>query len=187
MRLIVGISGASGVIYGIRLLQVLSTQKIETHLIISEVGEKNIKYETTWKLEEVRALADFTYAINDIGARISSGSFKRDGMVVMPCSIKTLSGLCYSYASNLLLRAGDVTLKERKPLILAVRETPLHKGHLAAMLQLTEMGAIIMPPVPSFYHKPQTIDDIIDHTVSRVLDLLNVEHNITPRWSGLHD
>ncbi len=187
MRLIIGISGASGAIYGIRLLQVLSIQGIETHLVISGAGEKNIKHETRWKLEEVKALANFNYDINDIGAGIASGSFKRDGMVVMPCSIKTLSGLCYSYASNLLLRAGDVTLKERKLLIVGVRETPLHKGHLAAMLQLTEMGAIIMPPIPSFYHKPQTIDDIIDHTVGRVLDLLNVEHNIAPRWSGLHD
>lgn len=187
MRLIVGISGATGVIYGIRLLQVLSTQKIETHLVISEAGEKNIKYETSWKLEEIKALADFYYDINDIGASIASGSFKRDGMVVIPCSIKTMSGLCYSYASNLILRAGDVTLKERKPLILAVRETPLHRGHLAAMLQLTEMGAIIMPPVPTFYHKPETIDDIIDHTVSRVLDMLNVEHSSAPRWSGLPD
>ena len=187
MRLIIGITGASGSIYGIRLLQVLSSQKIETHLVISEAGEQNIKYETSWKLEEIKALADCTYDISDIGASIASGSFKRDGMVVMPCSIKTLSGLCYSYASNLILRAGDVTLKERKPLILAVRETPFHKGHLNAMLQLTEMGAIIMPPIPSFYHKPQTIDDIIDHTVSRVLDLLNVEHNIASRWSGLND
>ena len=187
MRLIVGISGASGVIYGIRLLQVLSTQKIETHLIIPEAGEKNIKHETSWKLEELKALDNFNYDIDDIGERIASGSFKRDGMVVIPCSIKTLSGLCYSYASNLMLRAGDVTLKERKPLILVVRETPLHKGHLTAMLQLTEIGAIIMPPVPTFYHKPKTIDDIIDHTVSRVLDMLNVEHNSAPRWSGLHD
>ncbi len=187
MRLIVGITGASGVIYGIRLLEVLSTQQIETHLVISEAGEKNIEYETSWKLEEIKALANFNYDINDIGASIASGSFKIDGMVVMPCSIKTLSGLCYSYASNLILRAGDVTLKERKPLIVVVRETPLHKGHLAAMLQLTEMGAIIMPPVPSFYHKPKTIDDIIDHMVGRVLDLLNVEHNIASRWSGLHD
>ena len=187
MRLIVGITGASGAIYGIRLLQVLSNLKIETHLVISEAGEQNIEYETSWKVKEVKALANFTYAINDIGASIASGSFKRDSMVVIPCSIKTLSGLCYSYASNLILRAGDVTLKERKPLILVVRETPFHKGHLAAMLQLTEMGAIIMPPIPGFYYKPQTIDDIIDHIVGRVLDLLNVEHNIGSRWSGIHD
>lgn len=185
VRLIVGISGATGVIYGIRLLQVLASKKIEIHLVISEAGEKNIKYETDWKVEDVRALASFTYDIDDIGARIASGSFKRDAMIVIPCSVKTLSGLCYSYATNLLLRAGDVTLKERKPLILLVRETPLHKGHLLAMLQLTEMGAIIMPPVPTFYHKPQSIDDIINHTVGRVLDLINIDPPLAQRWDGL--
>jgi len=186
VRLVIGITGASGVIYGIRLVQVLSDLKIETHLVISEAGEQNIKYETNLKVEEIKALADFTYDIGDIGASIASGSFKRDGMVVIPCSIKTLSGLCYSYASNLIMRAGDVTLKERKPLILVVRETPFHRGHLQAMLQLTDMGAIILPPIPSFYNKPRTIDDIIDQTVSRVLDLLNIEHNFASRWSGLH-
>ena len=186
MRLVVGITGATGVILGIRLLQVLSEQKkVETHLVISEAGEKNIKYETDWELKDVRALASFSYDIDDIGARIASGSFKRDAMIVIPCSIKTLSGLCYSYASNLLLRAGDVTLKERKPLILVARETPLHRGHLQAMLQLTEMGAIIMPPVPTFYHKPKTIDDIINHTVSRVLDLVDLDPKIEKRWTGL--
>ena len=187
MRLIVGITGASGVVYGIRLVQVLSELKVETHLVISEAGEQNINYETNQKVEDVKALADFTYDIGNIGATIASGSFKRDGMVVIPCSIKTLSGLCYSYASNLILRSGDVTLKERKPLILAVRETPFHRGHLQAMLQLTEMGAIILPPIPSFYNKPKTIDDIIDHTVSRILDLLDIEHNFASRWTGLHD
>ena len=186
MRLIVAITGASGSIYGVRLLEMLSKLNIETHLVISEAGEKNIEYETGWKVEDVKGLASFNYDIKNIGASIASGSFRRDGMVAVPCSIKTLSGLCYSYATNLILRAGDVTLKERKPLVLVVRETPFHKGHLAAMLQLTEMGAIIMPPIPSFYHKPQTVDDIIDHTVSRVLDMFNVEHNFAPRWAGLN-
>lgn len=186
MRLIVAITGASGSIYGVRLLEMLSKLNVETHLIISEAGEKNIEYETNWKIEDVKGLASFNYDIKNIGASIASGSFKRDGMVTIPCSIKTMSGLCYSYATNLILRTGDVTLKERKLLVLVVRETPFHKGHLAAMLQLTEMGAIIMPPVPSFYHKPQTVDDIVDHTVSRVLDLFDVEHNFAPRWAGLN-
>ena len=186
MRLIVGITGASGVIYGIRLVKALSDLKIETHLVISEAGAQNIEYETDMKLKDIKAMAGFSYDIADIGASIASGSFQRDGMVVIPCSIKTLSGLCYSYASNLILRAGDVTLKERKPLVLVVRETPFHRGHLQAMLQLTEMGAIILPPIPSFYHRPKTIDDIIDHTVSRVLDMFNIEHNFASRWSGLH-
>jgi len=186
VRLIVGITGASGVIYGIRLVKALSDLKIETHLVISEAGAQNIEYETDMKLKDIKAMAGFSYDIADIGASIASGSFQRDGMVVIPCSIKTLSGLCYSYASNLILRAGDVTLKERKPLVLVVRETPFHRGHLQAMLQLTEMGAIILPPIPSFYHRPKTIDDIIDHTVSRVLDMFNIEHNFASRWSGLH-
>lgn len=185
MRLIVGISGASGAILGIRLLEILATQKVETHLVISDAGEKNIHYETDWKIADVKALATRVYDFTDIGATIASGSFKRDAMVVIPCSIKTMSGLCHSYASNLLLRAGDVTLKERKPLILVVRETPLHRGHLLSMLQLTEMGAVIMPPMPTFYNKPKTLDDIVNHTVSRVLDMVNIDPNIAPRWAGI--
>ena len=184
MKLIVGITGASGVIYGIRLLQVLSHEKVETHLIISQAGERIIEYETSWEIEKVKSLANFAYDINDIGAPLASGSFTRDGMVVMPCTIKTMSALANSYSENLLIRAGDVTLKERKPVVLVVRETPLHKGHLSAMLKLNGMGAIIMPPVPSFYHKPQTVDDIINHTVGKVLDLFNVEHKLFNRWSG---
>ena len=186
MTLVIGITGASGVIYGIRLLEVLSNIKvIETHLIISEAGEINIKQETNWKIDEVKALADFSYDINDIGARLASGSFKRDGMIVIPCTVKTMSALANSYAENLLIRTGDVTLKERNKLLLVVRETPLHLGHIRNMERLTEMGAIIFPPVPAFYHKPKTIQDIIDHTVGKVLDIFGIEHNLFQRWSGL--
>lgn len=186
MKLLIGITGATGVIYGIRLLEVLAAKKdIETHVVISEAGEVNIRHETDWKVEAVRALADFHYDINDIGACLASGSFKRDGMVVAPCSIKTLSALANSYTDNLLIRAGDVTLKERKKLVLLVRETPLHIGHIRNMERLFEMGAIIMPPVPAFYHRPKTIQDIIDHTVGKVLDIFNIEHNLFQRWSGL--
>ena len=186
MILVIGITGASGVIYGIRLLEVLSDMKeVETHLIISEAGETNIKQETNRKVEQVKALADFSYDINDIGARLASGSFKRDGMVVIPCTVKTMSALANSYAENLLIRAGDTTLKERNKLVLVVRETPLHLGHIRNMEKLTEMGAIILPPVPAFYHKPKTIQDIIDHTVGKVLDIFGIEHNLFQKWSGL--
>jgi 4-hydroxy-3-polyprenylbenzoate decarboxylase len=188
MRLIIGISGASGVVYGIRLLEVLSAIKdIETHLVISEAGETNIKYETDWTIEDIRSLASFYYDIDDTGARLASGSFKRDGMIVVPCTIKTMSALANSYNENLLVRAGDVTLKERAKLVLVVRETPLHLGHIRNMERLTEMGAIIFPPVPAFYHRPQTIQDIIDHTIGKILDIFNIEHNLFPRWSGLAD
>jgi 4-hydroxy-3-polyprenylbenzoate decarboxylase len=186
MLLIVGITGASGVIYGIRLLEVLSTCKeVETHLIISEAGKEIIRYETDWDLERVIALADVCYDINDIGARLSSGSFKRDGMVIAPCSMKTLSALANSYADNLIARSADIALKERKRLVLLARETPLHLGHLRNMVKLTEMGAVIFPPIPTFYHKPQTIQDLIDYTIGRILDLFDIKHNLLTRWSGL--
>lgn len=186
MVLIIGITGASGVIYGIRLLEVLSAIKeVETHLIISKAGEVNIKYETDWEIDDIKALASFCYGINDISARIASGSFKTDGMIVAPCTVKTMSALANSYTDNLLIRAGDVTLKERRKLVLLVRETPLHLGHIRNMERLTEMGAIIMPPVPSFYHKPRTIQDIVDHTVGKILDIFHIEHNLFQRWSGL--
>ncbi len=188
MVLIIGITGASGVIYGIRLLEVLSTRKdVETHLIISKAGEINIKYETSWKIEDVKALADFSYDIHDMGTRLASGSFKSDGMIIIPCTMKTTSALANSYSDNLLTRAGDVALKERRKLILVVRETPLHLGHIRNMERLSEMGAIILPPVPSFYHRPKTIQDIIDHTLGKVLDILGIEHNLFPRWPGLPD
>ena len=184
--LIVGITGASGVIYGIRLLEVLSNiEEVETHLVISEAGEKNIRYETDWELERVKALANSSYDIYDIGAKLASGSFKRDGMVIAPCSMKTLSALANSYADNLLTRSADVTLKERKKLVLLARETPLHLGHLRNMERLTEMGAIIFPPTPAFYHKPRTIQELIDHTIGKVLDIFDIKHELFPRWSGI--
>ena len=186
MVLVVGITGASGVIYGIRLLEVLSgIRGVETHLVISKAGEANIEYETGWKVKDVEALASFTYDINDVGAQLASGSFKRDGMIVAPCTVKTMSALANSYSENLVARAGDVTLKERRKLVLLVRETPLHIGHIRNMERLAEMGAIIMPPVPAFYHKPKTIQDIIDHTIGKVLDIFDIEHNLFHRWAGL--
>jgi 4-hydroxy-3-polyprenylbenzoate decarboxylase len=188
MLLIIGITGASGAIYGIRLLEVLATMKdVETHLLISGAGEENIRHETNWTPDKVKALADFCYDITDIGARLSSGSFKRDGMIIAPCSMKTLSGLANSYTDNLIARAADITMKERKRLVLLAREAPLHLGHLRNMVRLTEMGAIIFPPVPAFYHKPQTINDIIDYTVGRILDLFDIQHGLFVRWEGLED
>ena len=186
MLLIIGITGASGAIYGIRLLEILKqADKVETHLIISKAGENVIESETTYKVNEIKKLANFWYDIDDIGARISSGSFLTDGMVVAPCSMRTMSAIANSYADNLLVRAADVTLKEKRTLILLARETPLHQGHLRNMLHLAEMGAIILPPVPSFYHMPKNIDDIVDHTVAKVLDLLAIKHTLSRRWAGV--
>ncbi len=186
MVLIIGITGATGVMYGIRLLEVLSsTNDIETHLIISEAGAMNIECETNRKIEDIKKLASFSYDIRDVGASLASGSFQRDGMIIAPCTVKTMSALANSYTENLLIRAGDVTLKERKKLVLLVRETPLHIGHIRNMEKLCEMGAIIMPPVPAFYHKPKTIQDIIDHTIGKTLDMLDIKHNLFQRWSGL--
>lgn len=185
MVLIIGITGATGVIYGIRLLEVLSSLKdVETHLVISKAGELIIKHETGRKIQDIRKLASFWYDVEDIGACISSGSFRRDGMIVAPCTVKTMSGMANSYSDNLIIRAGDVTLKERKKLALMVRETPLHLGHIRAMEKLTEMGAIIVPPVPAFYHKPKTIQEIIDHTVGKLLDIFDIKHNLFRRWTG---
>jgi 4-hydroxy-3-polyprenylbenzoate decarboxylase len=185
LRIILGINGATGVIYGIRMLQILSGIKgMETHLIISSAGEQTIEIETDFKADEIRALANHNYRIDDIGACLSSGSFLRDGMIIAPCSMKTLSALAHSYADNLLTRAADVTLKERGKLLLLVRETPLHLGHLRNMVSITEMGGIIMPPLPAFYHKPHSIQDIIDHTVGKALDLFRIEHNLFSRWPG---
>lgn len=181
--LIIGITGASGAIYGIRLLQVLSQmEEVETHLVLSKPGEKIIELETSYEVSAVRGLANFWYDIDDLGARIASGSFKRDGMIVVPCSVKTMAALANSYADNLLTRAGDVTLKERKLLVLVVRETPLHQGHLRNMLRLAEIGAVILPPAPAFYHKPRSLDDIINHTVGKVLDLFAIKHNLSLPW-----
>ena len=181
-RLVVGISGASGAIYGIRLLQALREIEVESHLLVTEAAKQIIRLETPLTVEEVEALADHVYPIDDLGAAISSGSFLTLGMVVIPCSIKSLSAIVHSYNIDLLVRAADVTLKERRPLVLVVRETPLHRGHLESMLKVTEMGAVILPPVPAFYHGPRSIEDLIDQTVGKVLDLFGIEHDLFTRW-----
>ena len=186
-RLIVGVSGASGVIYGIRLLEVLQeVSDIETHLVMSNAARQTIVLETDHRVKEVEALANHLYRFKDIAAAISSGSFRTSGMVVVPCSMKTLAGIALSYSENLLLRAADVTLKDRRPLVLVARETPLHLGHLRHMIQVTEMGGIILPPMPAFYHRPQTLDDIINQTVNRVLDILDIRlpNDLFQRWVG---
>ena len=186
-RLIVGISGASGVIYGIRLLQVLrEAPAVETHLVVSAAGAQTIGLETDYDLAQVEALADVNYRFRDIAASLASGSFRTAGMVVIPCSMKTMAGIAYSFSDNLLLRAADVVLKDRRKLVLVPRETPLHLGHLRAMTQVTEMGAIIAPPMPAFYHRPKTLDDVINQTVNRVLDLLDIDlpQDLCQRWSG---
>src|SRR5712692_3766825 len=179
-------AGSTGAIYGIRLLQVLRAHPdVETHLVMSNPTKQTIAIETAYAVEQVEALADTVYRMSDIAAAISSGSFKTHGMVVIPCSIKTLSGIANSYDENLLVRAADVTLKERRRLVLVVRETPFHLGHLRMMTAVTEMGAIVMPPVPAFYHRPKTIDDIVNQTVGRVLDQLGIEHqDLFTRWTG---
>jgi flavin prenyltransferase len=185
MVLIIGIPGASGAVYGIRLLQVLSEMKnVETHLVISEAAETTLKHETDLTPGNIRRLADYYYDSRDVSASISSGSFKTDGMIIAPCSIKTMSAIAGSYNENLMIRAADVTLKERRKLVLVVRESPLHLGHLRSMEQLTETGAIILPPVPAFYTRPQSIDDIIDYTVGKMLDIFDIEHNLYQRWTG---
>ena len=185
MDLIIGITGASGVIYGIRLLEILSGIKtIKTHLVISEAAKTTMKHETTRTPENLLQLADYSYEIQDISAPISSGSFKTDGMIIVPCSIKTMSAISNSYNENLMIRVADVTLKERRKLVLVVRESPLHLGHLRSMEHLTEMGAIILPPVPAFYTRPQSVQDIVDFTVGKVLDTFDIEHTLFRRWSG---
>ena len=181
-RLVVGISGASGVILGIRTLEVLRQTEIETHLIISPAARATIAEETDWKVSDVTALADVAYNHADIGAAIASGSFASLGMIVIPCSIKTLSAVANSFASDLLSRAADVTLKEGRPLILVVRETPLHSGHLRLMRMAAQAGSVIFPPVPAFYARPATIADMIDDTVGRVLARVGIENNIYTRW-----
>jgi 4-hydroxy-3-polyprenylbenzoate decarboxylase len=181
-RLIVGISGASGVVYGIRALQLLREAGIETHLVMSRSAEITLAHETDLKVAEVRALADVTHSQADIGAAVSSGSFKTLGMLVAPCSIRSMSEIATGVTSGLLSRAADVVLKERRRLVLMVRETPLHTGHLRAMTQLSEMGAIIAPPVPAFYARPRSIDDLVDHTVGRMLALFGIETGTVKRW-----
>lgn len=181
-RLIVGISGASGVIYGVRLLEILRDMPIETHLVISKAAEVTLAYETDLKIAAVRGLADVVYPEADIAAAISSGSFKTLGMVIAPCSIRSMSEIAAGVTASLLTRAADVALKERRRLVLMVRETPLHTGHLRTMTSLSEMGAIIAPPLPALYAKPETIDDVINHSVGRVLDLFDLDTGKVRRW-----
>jgi 4-hydroxy-3-polyprenylbenzoate decarboxylase len=180
--IVVGISGASGAIYGVRILEALGTQKIPTHLIVSKSAALTLKEEVGLSVDAVRALAETTYQNTDIGAAISSGSFRTRGMIIAPCSIRTLSDIAYGTTDSLLSRAADVSLKERRRLVLVVREAPLHAGHLRAMLAATENGAIIVPPVPAFYHRPQTIDDIVNQTVGRCFDLFDIELGLVKRW-----
>ena len=186
-RLIIGISGASGAIYGVRLLQVLrEVSDVETHLILSQAARQTLALETDFSLREVQALADVVHDARDIAASISSGSFKTAGMVILPCSMKTLSGIVHSYTDGLLTRAADVARKVRRPLVLRVRETPFHLGHLLQMVQAAEMGAVIMPPVPAFYHRPKTLDDVINQTVNRVIDQFDISlpEDLFTRWQG---
>ena len=185
MRLIVGISGASGVIYGIRLLEVLKAHdQVETHLVMSNGGKLNISLETQWAVKDVESLADVVHSDQNLAASIASGSFLTGGMAIMPCSMKTLSGVVNSYADNLIVRAADVILKEQRRLVVVPRETPLHLGHTRLLTAAAEMGSVIVPPMPAFYNDPQTIDDIINHTVGRVLDLFGIDSGLVKRWQG---
>jgi 4-hydroxy-3-polyprenylbenzoate decarboxylase len=181
-RIIVGIAGATGVIYGIKMLKVLCDIGIETHLVVTHSGLKNILLETEYTLADLESMAAKVYDVDDVGASIASGSYKADGMIVIPCSIRSLSAIANSYNNNLLVRAADVTLKERRRLVLVVRETPLHEGHLELMMRVTRMGAVVMPPVPAFYHMPKTIDDLIDQTVGKALDLFGIDASLFRRW-----
>lgn len=187
MRIVVGISGASGAIYGVRIVEALQKLEVEVHLVISETAAKTIPYETGRRLEDVSARAAKVYDNRDLGAAISSGSFQVSGMIVAPCSIKTLAGIANSFNHELLTRAADVQLKERRKLVLLVRETPLHLGHIRHMMNVTEMGGVILPPVPSFYHLPKTIDDIVNQSVQKALDQFGLEGNLFERWSGMDE
>jgi 4-hydroxy-3-polyprenylbenzoate decarboxylase len=187
MRIVVGISGATGVTYGIRLLEVLArVAEVETHLVLTPAARRTLLLETDYTVEQIEAMADCVHRSGDIAASISSGSFRAAGMIVAPCSMKTVSGIASSYSDNLLLRAADVMLKDRHPLVLLVRETPLHLGHLRLLTQVAEIGAVVMPPVPAFYHRPTTLDDVVNQTVNRALDLLEIElpTDLFSRWEG---
>ncbi|MBK4765058.1 MAG: UbiX family flavin prenyltransferase [Pantoea sp. Brub] len=186
-RIVIGISGASGVIYSVRMLEILKRiQTIETHLVISKSSYKTLQIESKLNINKMSTLCDTAYHINDIAASISSGSFKTIGMIILPCSIKTLSGVVHSYADSLLIRAADVTLKEQRKLVLCLRETPLHVGHLRMMINAAKLGAIIMPIIPTFYHYPKSINDIIDHMIYRIIDQFDIEipNNLFKRWHG---
>ena len=185
MRLIVGMSGASGVIYGVRLLEVLKAESnVETHLVMSDSARMNINLETDWSAKDVLALADHVYSNRDIAASIASGSFGTDGMIVAPCAIKTLSAITNSYADSLIVRAADVVLKECRRLVLVPRETPLHTGHCELLYRASQLGAIIAPPMPAHYIKPQSVDDLINHHVGRILDLFSIDCAFVRRWNG---
>ncbi len=181
-RIVIGITGSSGVIYGIEILKELAKRDWETHLIISEPGKRNIILETEYQVKDVESMAHKVYDDDDLGAPLASGSFLTSGMIVAPCTIKTLSGIANSYTENLLVRAADVTLKEKRKLVLLVREAPLHKGHLKLMYRAADMGAHILPPIPSFYHHPKTIDDIVHQIVGKVFDYFGIEHDLFERW-----
>jgi 4-hydroxy-3-polyprenylbenzoate decarboxylase len=183
-RLIVGISGASGAIYGVRLLELLREAEIETHLIVSQSARTTLAAETSWKLADVEALADVVHANQDLGAACSSGSFHNLGVIIAPCSIKTMSEIATGVTANLISRAADVALKERRRVVLMLRETPLHLGHIRSMAAVTEAGAIVYPPVPAFYAHPQSLDEMIDHTLGRVLDLFEIDLGLVRRWTG---
>lgn len=184
-RLIIAITGATGVAYGVRLLQVLQNTSVETHLLVSEAGVLNLHQELDMKRKDVEILADVVHQVRDVGASIASGSFASSGMIIAPCSMKTLAAVANGLSDNLITRAADVVLKERRRLVMMVRETPFNLAHLRNMTAVTEMGGIIFPPLPCFYQRPQSIQEMIDHTVGRVLDLFAIEHALTPRWNGM--
>ena len=186
-RIVVGISGATGIIYGVRMLKALAACNVETHLVVTQSATKNLLIETEYAPADLNALAHTVHDVEDIGAAIASGSYKTDGMVIIPCSIKTLSAVANSFNYNLLVRAADVTLKERRRLVLVVRETPLHEGHLELMTRVTRIGGVIMPPVPAFYHMPKTIDDLINQTIGKVLDLFSIDAKLFKRWGANND
>ena len=183
-RLIIGISGASGIVYGVRMLELLKESSIETHLVMTKSAELTLSYETDFKVADIKALADEVHAVKNVGASIASGSFKTLGMIVAPCSVRSMSEIASGVTSSLLTRAADVVLKERRKLVLMVRETPFHTGHLRTMTSLSEMGAIIAPPLPGFYATPQSIADIVDHSVGRTLDLFDIDVGVVNRWQG---
>jgi len=184
MRLVVAMTGASGVIYGKRLLEVLRNKKVETHLIVSKAAEKVIEHELEIPKRDLEKLASHAYSIDDLKAPIVSGSFKTDGMVIIPCSMKTLAGICHGFSGNLILRAADVTLKEKRKLVLVPRETPLNVIHLRNMLDLAKQGAVILPAMPAYYHKPKSLDSLVEYVVGKVLDILEIKHSLFGRWQG---
>lgn len=184
LPLVLAITGASGVIYGVEMLRVLQELGQETHLIVSDAACKNLAIETEYSLDEVKAMASVVYDNNDIGAAVASGSFRTRGMIVAPCTVKTLSAIANSFTYNLIVRAADVSLKERRTLVLMVRETPLHKGHLDLMSRAADYGAVILPPMPAFYHKPESLMDVIHQSIGKALDQVGIEHNLFKRWNG---